>query len=130
LDNKRYLLTGDCTPDRFEAALSKLEKDEFGQTAFYAVKLPHHGSYRSLNKAIIQSIRCHRFIISTNSKKHFLPNKRALLKVKNYAFKSNKKIEFLFNYEGALNALKITSAEKSKYGFILTPNNILNGISL
>lgn len=129
LDGKRFLLTGDCTPDRFEAALSKISKDENGQAEFYAVKLPHHGSYRSLNQTIIRSIKCNRFIISTNSKRHFLPNKRTLLKVINYALNKSEKIEFLFNYEEALNALKITHAEKTKYHLILTPNNEPYGVS-
>ncbi|MDQ0595228.1 beta-lactamase superfamily II metal-dependent hydrolase [Chryseobacterium ginsenosidimutans] len=129
-DSKRFLLTGDCTPDRFEAALDKIDKNESGQAEFYAVKLPHHGSYRSLNQAIIKSIKCSRFIISTNSKKYFLPNKRALLKVKNYALDKTARIEFFFNYEEALNALKITAVEKTRYSLILTPNNKSYGISL
>ncbi len=45
--------------------------------------MPHHGSYRNLNKFIVNNINCSQFIISTNSAKYYLPNKRAIIKILN-----------------------------------------------
>ena len=128
-DDKKVLLTADVTPDRLEFILNKLVEDNEGiPLSFDYVKLPHHASYRSLNKKIIENIRCDNYIISTNSKKYFLPNKRALLKiVKN---KNKEQINFLFNYEEAIDNLNITSKEMKDYNFKLTPNNKDYGISI
>jgi hypothetical protein len=99
---KRILLTGDATPDRMEQIIDKLAAESGnGQATFDYVKLPHHASYRSLNKNIVEKMACTRFIISTNSKKYYLPNKRALLKIYKFLNRKNEQIEFLFNYEEA-----------------------------
>jgi len=128
-NNKKVLLTGDVTPNRLEPILSNLvEKNEGNPISFDYIKLPHHASYRSLNDKIIKNVKCLNYVISTNSKKYFLPNKRALLKIlKN---KNREQINFLFNYEEALNNLKISSKEMKDYNFKLTPNNNDYGISI
>jgi beta-lactamase superfamily II metal-dependent hydrolase len=129
-NNKRVLLSGDVTPNRFEAILdsmaAQIGKD---QVEFDYVKLPHHCSYRSLNKNILSRLKCNKFIISTNSRKHYLPNKRGILKVIKY-LKTDQEIEFLFNYEEALSNLKITAQEAKKYRFKLTKNNKEYGLSI
>lgn len=123
-ENKKILLTGDVTPDRFELIISKLLKESNCDIVFFDyIKLPHHGSYRSLNKNIIQKIRCYNYIISTNSKKHYLPNKRALLKLLKYSNRDKEKLQFIFNYDDALTNLKITEKEKDYYNFKLISNN-------
>lgn len=129
---QRILLTGDCTPDRLKIVLDKLIKEQGTGTSLELdyVKLPHHGSYRSLSKEILEKINCSKFIISTNSKKHFLPNKRAILKICNFMKRETDEIEFLFNYEEALNALQITDLERKKHRVKLTPNNRNYGISI
>ena len=130
-ENKAILLTGDTTPDRLESVLTKLTNENDGNPVkFDIVKLPHHGSYRSITKLIIEKIKCNTFIVSTNSKKHFLPNKRALLKILKYTDRTDRQpINFVFNYEETINNLEITNKEKKDYNFILTPNNKAYGIS-
>lgn len=130
-ENKAILLTGDSTPDRLESVLTKLMKENDGNPVkFDIVKLPHHGSYRSITKQIIEKIKCNTFIISTNSKKHFLPNKRALLKILKYSDRTDKQlVNFVFNYEETINNLEINNKDKKDYNFILTPNNKPYGIS-
>ncbi|SDQ01216.1 Metal-dependent hydrolase, beta-lactamase superfamily II [Mucilaginibacter sp. OK268] len=130
-EGKRILLPGDTTPGRMEQIINKLAAEsEHGRAAFDYVKLPHHASYRSLNKNIVEKIACTKFIISTNSKKHYLPNKRALLKIYKFLKREDEQIEFLFNYEESLNNLEITEAEKKKYRIKLTGNNRNYGIGI
>lgn len=128
-ENKKILLTGDVTPDRFELIILKLLKEFDTERVFFDyIKLPHHGSYRSLNRNIIEKIKCYNYIISTSSKKHYLPNKRALLKLLKFTKRDKEKINFIFNYNDALTNLQITEKDKDKYNFKLTPNNKDYGI--
>ena len=130
-ENKSALLTGDVTPQRLKTIIDNLVAQNDNQVYFDVVKLPHHGSYRSITKDIIEKINCKNFIISTNGKKHFLPNKRTLLKILKFSNRSDRKpINFLFNYEETLNSLEITNKDKKDYNFVLTPNNKRYGISI
>jgi beta-lactamase superfamily II metal-dependent hydrolase len=130
-DHQRVLLTGDITPDRFLSILEKLTTEASTERVrFDHIKLPHHTSYRSLNKAIIEKLDCKSFIISTNSKKYYLPNKRALIKILLYLKRADEETEFHFNYEEALNNLKITIQEQKKYRIKLTKNNQTYGVSI
>jgi len=118
--DKKILLTADVTPDRFDQIIDIIKGDN--ETAdFDLIKLPHHGSYRSLNSKTLQKINCKNYVISTNSMKHFLPNKRGLLKV----IKNNKldeTIEFSFNYEETIYKLKITDKEMNENKIKLNSN--------
>lgn len=129
---KKVLLTGDCTPKRLDMILDKLiaEDPNNNSVKFDYVKLPHHGSYRSLSKSLLSKINCSKFIISTNGSKYYLPNKRAILKVVRYLSLQNGDIEFLFNYSEPISKLKITDAEKKKYKIKLIQNNEINGYSI
>jgi beta-lactamase superfamily II metal-dependent hydrolase len=130
-DGKKILLTGDVTPDRLELILGKLSKENNNEPVeFDYVKLPHHGSYRSMSKKIIEKLKCKNFIISTNSKKYYLPNKRTLLKVLKFSDRTdNQPINFIFNYEESITNLEISKKEKIDYNFKLTPNNKSYGFS-
>lgn len=131
-ENKNALLTGDVTPERLKYIVNKLSaKNANNPVPFDIVKLPHHGSYRSITKEIIEKIKCNNFVLSTNSKKHFLPNKRTLLKILKYSDRTDRQpINFIFNYAEALHNLEITNKDKKDYNFILTPNNERYGISI
>jgi beta-lactamase superfamily II metal-dependent hydrolase len=130
-EGKRVLLTGDVTPERLETIMNKLSDENEGKPVIFdLVKLPHHGSYRSINKNILEKMQCNKYVISTNGKKHFLPNKRLLLKVISYSKRiNNLPITIMFNYEEALHNLEITPREMKDYNFKLTPNNEKYGIS-
>lgn len=130
-DDNKTLLTGDCVPKRLEAILDELVNEDPGKPLkLDYVKLPHHGSYRSLSKSILSKIDCSKFIISANGNKDYLPNKRAILKVTKFISPQNQDIEFIFNYSEPIAKLKITNAEKKKYKFKLTPNNQIYGYSI
>lgn len=129
-EGKKILLTGDITPLRLENIIQEMvELNGSSPINFDYVKLPHHGSYKSLNKNILQNISCLNYIIQTNSSKYYLPNKRALLKVLKYSNrKKGDKIRFFFNYPQPISNLKISAAEKNFYSFELIENNHSYGI--
>lgn len=124
-EGKKILLTGDVVPKRLEQIITNLVAKNSGNLLeFDYIKLPHHGSYRSINKTIIENLKCKNFVISTNGKKHFLPNKKALLKILKFLPRDkNEPINFMFNYQEALLNLKIHSEELKDYNFMLTSNN-------
>lgn len=129
LEGKKILLTGDATPDRLTEIMNELFiKNGNKPILFDYIKLPHHGSYRNLNKEILSKIICSNFVISTNGKNSYLPDKRALLKVIKYISKKKEdQIKFYFNYSEVIGLLSISSSEKNKYKISLTPNNENNG---
>ncbi|WP_291047478.1 MBL fold metallo-hydrolase [Empedobacter sp. UBA1574] len=124
-NDKNYLFAADVTPTRLNQIIDEL-KEQNEVINFEQIKLPHHASYRSINKQILQKINCTNFIISTNSKKHFLPNKRALIKIINNR-NSNEVIKFYFNYGEVIGNLKISKSEEKKYNINLISNNKKNG---
>lgn len=128
-NGKKILLPGDVTPSRLDAILQKLIGTE-PSCYFDLIKLPHHGSYRSLSETILKKINCNNFVISANGKKQNLPNKRAFLKIFKYMDRTNKKtINFLFNYNEVIDSLNITDKEKRDYNFTLKPSTENYGIS-
>lgn len=130
-EGKKILLTGDVTPDRLEFIVNKLAVQNGNNPTFFDyIKLPHHGSYRSLSKNIMEKISCYNYIVSTNGNKHFLPNKRALLKILTFLKRDKEQINFMFNYEEALDNLEITEKDKKNYNFRVTTNNQKYGISI
>lgn len=124
VDDKKVLLTADVTPRRFEEIISKLVAENNGTAVeFDYLKLPHHGSYRNLNKKIIENILCKNFIITTDSTKYFLPNKRAVLKIAKYLTRGKSDtINFHFNYSEALTNINISEKELKEYNLKLIPN--------
>jgi beta-lactamase superfamily II metal-dependent hydrolase len=115
------LLAGDITPKYLNEIIDKIRGSDDRLELNY-LKLPHHASYRSLNSEILRKIVCKNYIISTNSKKHFLPNKRALLKIINNN-PGNEEINFIFNYGEVIPKLKIDKKELNEYKICLIPNN-------
>lgn len=123
-EKKEYLFTGDITPKRLEEIINNLYTQNKNKPLnFEIMKLPHHGSYRSLNKSILEKIICKKFVISTNSNKHYLPNKKAIMKVLKYSPIVANEINFYFNYNEAIDSLNISEQDLADYKINLIPNN-------
>ncbi|MGO4820614.1 MULTISPECIES: ComEC/Rec2 family competence protein [unclassified Flavobacterium] len=119
--DNNYLFTGDVTPSRLSEIIDKMRLQN-EMVNFKLIKLPHHASYRSLNSEILQKLNCRNFVVSTNSKKHYLPNKKAFLKIINNR-KSNEIINFFFNYGEVISNLKISKIDERNYNLNLVSNN-------
>lgn len=129
--DKLGLLTGDITPKRFEIITDILFKENGNQKVkLDFLKLPHHGSHRSLTKEIISKLNCDSYIISTDGNNHFLPNKKMFLKVIKYQDAPNNELNFLFNYSDLIKKLNFTEEEMSQYKFKIKGNNFENGIHI
>lgn len=133
IENKesRVLLTGDVTPKRLNTVITEyLNEVGKGELSLDYMKLPHHGSYRSLSRELLSKINCSNFIISTNSSRYYLPNKRAIVKVLTHVSNSGSKIKFHFNYKQSIDKLKISHFEEKEFNFELIPNNEKYGVEI
>jgi len=130
-NNKTGLLTGDVTPQRFEIISELLFKENGSKKVnLDFIKLPHHGSHRSITKEIISKFNCDTYVISTNGQNHFLPNKKAILKVLKYQDENMRELSFLFNYSELTDKLNLTSNEMLEYKFNIKINNFDHGIRI
>lgn len=112
------LLTGDITPKRFRILAEKLyQENSCKRVHLDFLKLPHHGSHRSITKDIISKFDCDKYVISTNGNNNFLPNKKTFLKVINYQAEKGKMLHFVFNYPELISELQFTDQEMSDYKF-------------
>ena len=101
-DDNQVLLPGDATPDKLQIALTDYVESG-NSNRFSLIKLPHHGSYRNLTKELLDMVECEEYMICSNGDKHFLPNKKTLLKVSMWGRKSKRDyFLFHFNYFAAL----------------------------
>lgn len=129
--SKKILLTGDVTPKRLNSILSSyIARIETELAHFDYIKLPHHGSYRSLSKDLLSKIDCKEFVISTNSRRYYFPNKRALVKVLSCISNKGEIIQFHFNYKESIDKLNISHFEEKKFKFKLMPNNKKYGVEI
>lgn len=127
--NKTGLLTGDVTPQRFEILADKLYKENGNKkVSLDFLKLPHHGSHRSITKEIISKFKCDTFVISTDGNNNYLPNKKTFLKVIEYQNVVRNELTFIFNYSDLINKLNFTEQEKSHYKFKIKEYNLGHGI--
>lgn len=129
--NKIGLLTGDVTPQRFEILADILFKENGNKKVHLDfLKLPHHGSHRSITKEIISKFNCDTYIVSTDGNNHYLPNKKAFLKVIEYQDAIRNELNFLFNYSDLIKKLNFTEQEEKYYKFKIKENNFDHGIRI
>ena len=116
-NGKKILLPGDSTPDKLSKALDNYRKGEV--LKFDLVKLPHHGSYKSITKDILEKFECLDYVVSTNGKQFNHPNKKMILKVVSWGKrKGDENIFFHLNYYDDLyKKMKITKEEEYQYKF-------------
>ena len=123
-DEFRTLLTADITPRRLEQILINLLKKNGNKLLNYSFfKLPHHGSHRNITLDIISKINCNNYVISTDGKNNYLPNKKTILKVLKPNEGKNIKHYFYFNHKEVIDNLNISQLEKENRNFELISNN-------
>jgi hypothetical protein len=98
-DDQALLLAADGHAPDLATALERLcrERDIASmRLPLAAFKLPHHGSQKNLNRAVIEKTDCRRYLISTDGSGHHHPDHQAVLRVLRYSSQSP---ELLFNYD-------------------------------
>ena len=75
---KRVLLTADAHHKVLTSSLSSVSVNE---RRFDMVKLSHHGSQGNLSRALLDTLDCHRFAISTDGSRHHHPDPEAIARL-------------------------------------------------
>lgn len=113
-NEKKVLLTGDCTPKELYIALHNYNSTKAHPITLELTKLPHHGSMRNVTKEIFAEVKCANYVISTNvNKKYCFPHKETIAKLISYR-NGTEEINVFFNYKDSLDVLGITEEEKKK----------------
>lgn len=94
------LLAGDGHAPDLVAALDRLRSERAldGPLPLAAFKLAHHGSDKNLTRALLGTVECRRYLISTDGSTHSHPDHQALLRILRY---SKGTPELLFNHAAA-----------------------------
>ena len=91
---KNILFLGDCFPRTIIGSLTKLNYSEYSPLKVDLVKISHHGSSGNTSPELLRLISTSRFIISSNTEIHNLPNKLCLARI----ISNNNNCEVYFNY--------------------------------
>jgi hypothetical protein len=99
-DEKRCLLGADAHPGVLLESLGKLpDRTASGRVALDAYKVSHHGSSANTTKALLDSIRCPLYLISTDGSQFRHPDEEAIARLVAYS----RKPHIAFNYKTAFN---------------------------
>jgi hypothetical protein len=98
--NHALLLAGDGHAPDLATALERLSSERHPASApppvpLAAFKLPHHASEKNLSRAVLETVDCTRYLISTDGSGHGHPDHQALLRILRY---SRRTPQLLFNY--------------------------------
>lgn len=92
-----FLFLGDAFPTTVVEGLKELGFSPDNPLNASLVKVSHHGSKGNTNAEMLASIECSKYVISTDSSRHGLPNKVTLARIHN----ASPNAEVLFNYKSA-----------------------------
>ena len=93
-NSKNILLLGDAHPSTVISGLKHFGFSQEKPLKAELVKISHHGSQGNTNYELLSLIDCTNFIISTNGKRHNLPNKQCLARI----IKNTPGAKLYFNY--------------------------------
>lgn len=91
-DSHKLLLTGDAFSDVVEAGLKRRWPTPIDISL---LKVSHHGSQGNTSEQLLQSIQCHRYLISTNGKQFRHPDNALIARLLAYGGEDP---ELIFNY--------------------------------
>ncbi|WP_445407179.1 ComEC/Rec2 family competence protein [Acinetobacter seifertii] len=77
-DDKKILFLGDCHAETVEFWLSGLGMESI---TVDAVKISHHGSKNNTSLSLLERIKCNKYFVSTNGKKHSHPDLETLARI-------------------------------------------------
>ncbi|MED4010016.1 hypothetical protein P4606_05030 [Priestia aryabhattai] len=115
-EGKKLLMLADSFPSIVLKNLKKVYS-EAHEREFDLIKISHHGSKFNTSDDFLNSIKCKRYIVSTNGKTHGFPKKETLAKVifQNYKCNSSK-TSLYFNYPDIFEQV-FCEDEMEKYNF-------------
>lgn len=105
--NKKYMFLGDSHPS---VIIESLKKKYAEPIEVELLKVSHHGSCYNTNKELLNLIKTDKYVLSSDSTIHNLPNKRTLARI----IKQNPNAILYFNYENLIdNIFSVT--DRSQY---------------
>ncbi len=126
-EGKQMLFSGDAyattlleTIEQYLPACESLSLDLF--------KVPHHGSDGNLSQALLQRLRCHRYLISTNGARHHHPDVVAIARILKYGGDSP---TLYFNYHSHYTAVWGERGLPAQYHYhVVYPTKNHTGVTL
>ena len=116
-DGRSLLLTGDAHAGVLAKSLARLSRERGrgdARLAVDAVKLSHHGSMHGTTTALLERIDCPRWLVSTNGKIFYHPDREAIARV---VLHGGEKPTLCFNYRSEFNGLWDEPALRARYRY-------------
>lgn len=113
IDNKKMLFLGDAHDQVIVDSIKGLGFSESNKLKLDLVKVSHHGSQYNTSSEFLSLLQSSRYVISTNGKRHGLPNKRTIARI---IKETNGQI--CFNYNDVMKPLLLNN-EIEEYDFRL-----------
>ena len=105
-DGRNVVLSADVFSSDLEHSLDRLEPAD-GRLTLAALQVPHHGSRKNLTNAVLDRIRCQRYLLSTNGAYSGHPDPEAIARI---LMRGGDKPELIFNYRSRFTARWAESA--------------------
>jgi beta-lactamase superfamily II metal-dependent hydrolase len=93
---KRVLLAGDAHTDMLVKGLRRLADVEGGRYRLDLFKVSHHGSIGNTSRELLQTVDCHRFLLSTSGSRHGHPDPESIARILKFGSVGPKTL--YFNY--------------------------------
>ncbi|MDH2634543.1 MBL fold metallo-hydrolase [Acinetobacter nosocomialis] len=106
--NKKFVFLGDAFPSTIISGLNNIGYSKENPLEADLVKISHHGSKKNTSYALLDILNSKKYVISTDSSIHGLPDKLTLARIHSHSNDS----KIYFNYEELLNVGEIYSAEE------------------
>lgn len=107
MDSRKLLFLGDSHEDVVISELAALGYNSNNKLEVDFVKISHHGSQYNTSNNLLAYIKSDKFIISTNGKRHGLPDKRTIARIL-----KNSSGKICFNYESVCKSILLPEEEE------------------
>ncbi len=129
-DDFSILMLGDSFPDNVEKYLRGKGYSESNPLVVDYLKVSHHGSKNNTSSSLLSIIATHKYIISTNSKRYYHPDREAIARIVCAPNRDDNPIDIYINYPAGSFVSEqsrfINEGEEGKYNFKVHYNtNIL-----
>ncbi|ALE00500.1 ComEC/Rec2 family competence protein [Pseudomonas syringae] len=122
----RILLAGDALPKDLKDSVQLIStKKPLELTAF---KVPHHGSRKNISKALIESVHCRYWLISTDGSRFQHPDDEAVARIISHSKHSNTTLGF--NVRSEFNAKWDSDDWRKKFDYYTTYGNAEDGLTM
>ena len=113
---KRVLLAADAHPDMLVKSLRHLADADSGRYSLDLIKVSHHGSMVNTGRELLETVDCHRFLLSTNGSRHGHPDPELIARILKFGSGGAKTL--YFNYEQTYTTPWKQQKLRDAYGYV------------